>query len=226
MFWSKQPVVPAQIRAGVEGEQQRVKDLEFQLKELATTAAAAVDKAESLEQEVQMLRAERYPGEHTRNHSQSTAHSNGSFNSLYSQNESSVEITPMSSPTIPQHSILQRDDDSFDISDLQKRIKELQKINLELNARLGKELELRQDCEKREKALTAQIEDLSVSVFEEANRKVQIERKKCHAYEEKLQRVTASSLERDQRWHNIEIAIEAIRKARTALNSVHLNSYI
>lgn len=225
------------VKSTRQGDQLRVEQLELQLQELATTAAHAVDRAEGLESELEKLKKERNELQKQKSTSNSnnkdkTKHyaslSQASTSSTASSTcDNSLYTTPSRSSSMTTINTTRSTDvTDMDVTNLRKRIRELQQTNEELNYKLHTEQQLRTDCEARESALSNQIEDLSANLFEEANRKVKQERERCAFFEQKLKRVDTKELEKDQRWHNIETAISAIHKARSTLNSPQLHHYI
>lgn len=161
------------IKPGREGEQQRVQALEAQVQQLASTAAAAVDRAENLEEELKSLRSK---AEHLeRSNSTATATTNSTARSVSTANYE----TDLSSPEAPSFN------DSWEH---QKRIQELEEA-------VQREKQLRIESERREEQALARIQ-------------------------------TSKDTEKDNRLHQLEIAVKAIHRAREVLYPKSNSKYV
>lgn len=162
------------IKPGREGEQQRVQALEAQVQQLASTAAAAVDRAENLEEELKSLRSK---SQSDLERSNSSATTNSTAQSVSTANYE----TDLSSPEAPSFN------DSWEH---RKRIQELEEA-------VQREQQLRIESERREKQTLA-----------------------------KLQTTTSKDPEKDNRLHQLEIAVKAIHRAREVLYPKSNSKYV
>uniref|UniRef100_A0A060T427 ARAD1A13838p n=1 Tax=Blastobotrys adeninivorans TaxID=409370 RepID=A0A060T427_BLAAD len=197
------------VRPGKEGEEERIKALEAQIKELAETAARAVDRAEVLEEE---LKRSKQSNTHPNNNYSSGQYkkcgmsSSSSENSLFSvmnDNDSAITDISMSPPASP------RDNSKL----------------VQLEKQLATERQRRMDAEAREQSLSAQIEELSASLFEDANKRVSDQNKKVSELEAIVQSYESKDPNK-LRIHRLEVAIKAIHNARRVLNSPTCMGYI
>lgn len=161
------------IKPGREGEQQRVQALEAQVQQLASTAAAAVDRAENLEEELKSLRTKSQL-----ERSNSSATTNSTAQSVSTANYE----TDLSSPEAPRFS------DSWEH---QKRIQELEET-------VKREQQLRIESERREKQALARLNSST----------------------------TTKDPEKDNRLHQLEIAVKAIHRAREVLYPKSNSKYV
>jgi hypothetical protein len=222
------------IRPGREGDQVRVEALEQQVKELSTAAAFAVDRAEGLQEELQELRRFKQSIQEDqqgitkslsiRSINTTTSASTNENNSLYSRrNSTRSSITSESDLSSPANSYFDKVDLlSLSPAALRKQLQELRHKSRELESQLQHERSLRLDSEKRELAISNQIEDLSASLFEDVNNRIATEKKTVFMLESKLQ----SQEDSKNRLHRLEIAIKAIHHARATLNSARLYTYV
>lgn len=165
------------IKPGREGEQQRVQALEAQVQQLASTAAAAVDRAENLEEELKSLRSK---SQSDLERSNSSATTNSTVQSVSTANYE----TDMSSPEAP----------SFGGSwEHEKRIQELEEA-------VKREQQLRIESERREKQALAKLQTTTTA--------------------------TSKDTEKDNRLHQLEVAVKAIHRAREVLYPKSNSKYV
>lgn len=197
------------VRPGKEGEEERIKALEEQIKELAETAAKAVDRAEVLEEELKRSKQSN-PQPHKRcssgqykKYGLSSSSSENSLFSVLNDNDSAITDISISPPASP------RDDSKL----------------VQLEKQLAVERQRRVDAEAREQSLSAQIEELSASLFEDANKRVSDQNKKVSELEAIVQSYESKDPNK-LRIHRLEVAIKAIHNARRVLNSPTCMGYI
>jgi low affinity Fe/Cu permease len=77
----------------------------------------------------------------------------------------------------------------------------------------------REQAEEKAASMTAELEELSQSLFEEANAMVRIEREKCARLEARLQIMESREDEKRRRLTELEKAIGRITRVRNVLES-------
>ena len=163
------------IKGGLQGEQQRAEALEQQVKMLATTASAAVDKASELEEQLKQLKIKEA---NFRTHMKSQE----SMNSLFSAGSHETELTS----------------DEEENTD-QKEQEEHKDIRI-----------IRDNIERSNREPVHQP-DLEL---------------KYQILENTLNTVMAREKAREERVHQLEVALKAIHRARVELNSSRQWRYI
>lgn len=89
----------------------------------------------------------------------------------------------------------------------------------ELEAALAKETHLRQEAEKKVKDVENEIEDLSATLFEQANEMVATERRTNAQLQEKIAQLEQRDRERSKRLDRIDEAMRRIERVQILLNS-------
>ena len=81
----------------------------------------------------------------------------------------------------------------------------------------------REQAEEKVTSMTAELEELSQSLFEEANAMVRIEREKCARLEARLQIMESREEEKRRRLTELEKAIGRITRVRNVLENKSTN---
>jgi chromosome segregation ATPase len=96
--------------------------------------------------------------------------------------------------------------------------------NLPLEDQLQMERSAREQAEEKVIAMTAELEELSQSLFEEANAMVKTEREKCARLESRLQLMESREEDKRRRLTELEKAISRIARVRNILENKDPNA--
>lgn len=185
------------VKPGREGDEQRVKALEEQIQMLSAAASEAVDRANSLELDLDNMK-----NQETLNNNQ------GSFTSSHGSRGSSSSLNSLFSTA--SKSSVGTEIVAIDKADHDHKLGALIQAKEEALRALQEERSRRISCEKREVALRTQIAEL----------KRNIEKIDSSSIQEK------SSSEREERLHKLDVALLAIERARATLNSPRFFRYV
>jgi septal ring factor EnvC (AmiA/AmiB activator) len=91
--------------------------------------------------------------------------------------------------------------------------------SLSTEDQLAQERQAREQAEEKVASVTAELEELTQSLFEEANAMVRTEREKCAGLETRLQLMENREEEKRRRLEELEKAIYRITRVRNVLNN-------
>jgi predicted nucleic acid-binding Zn-ribbon protein len=221
-----------------EDSRRRIRDLEAQVDILNSRAAAAADKIADYEDEMQFLRAansrsQQYggpPQQPDQNQSQTTRLASLGNYLMRKRNPSGdagagtlSSTTPTStqpplhplpggSPQPASHSI-----PSLPLHGSPSTSTSSPVTLATLHSTLEQERELRQRAEESLKRLQAEVEDLSQSLFTEANEMVAVEKKERHKLEERVKALEIRDKEKKGRLERLEERVKRVERVRGML---------
>lgn len=213
------PQTPLEISQHAE-----ILELESQIRNLNTKISAAVDHAADLQDEIRRMRIRQREEEAVAAAAAQDALANESSGlrrmSTYFSRRTATPPPPSSSSTTMPVSFPR----SLSMSPT-KPSSSPRKDHEEggggggddLFAQLAKERRLRKDFEVRYRALQQESEELSQSLFEEANKMVSVEKRLTHAAESKLTVFQEREVQRRQRVDELEAALGTIHRVRAVL---------
>ncbi|KAI9676761.1 MAG: hypothetical protein M1829_002856 [Trizodia sp. TS-e1964] len=183
--------------------QQRIAELESQVKILTGKATAAVDRLADYEDELRLLRSEKTPfaassSEHPKDSSRPTSSSSATrgpvqnrLSAFLSSKKSTSNLKQPTTPTTPTTSDLQ--------------------------AALTREQTLRQQAEGKLNEASGELEELSAQLFQQANEMVATERKARAKLEERVVVLERRDVEKRKRLERLEGAVKRIERVRALL---------
>jgi len=125
-------------------------------------------------------------------------------------------ISPRSSSLPP---ISQENDSSTSPNTTPKPIEVIPEVEDDLAIQLTKEKSQREEAENQLAAVKSELEDLSVSLFQQANEMVSKERRARMKLEERVAHLEKRDMEKGMRLDRLEKALQRINRVRGMLNT-------
>lgn len=181
----------------------RIADLETQVRLLNKKATAAVDRWADYEDELQKLRAEKGPPAPPPKEEGLLASGTNRLSALLSRNKSSPNLALESFERRPREPTRTQSQPGPDTEHLLREIK--------------REKSLRKEAEGRVAATSVEVEELSASLFEQANEMVAEERRARAKLEERVDELERRDREKRKRLERLESAMGRIERVKKVL---------
>lgn len=182
--------------------QRRIEELEYHVQVLTQQSADALDRLAAYEEEIRQLKLQRYSGVAVKASPRKPQHHhNVSFDSVVSTHSYNMERFVSFDLTRKDSAMSSMD--SADVFDLQSQ--------------LAKEQAARIEAEKNVEQLNSELEDLSVSLFEQANEMVAKERRARSKLEKRVKTLEQREKDKSRRLDKVDAALDRIERVRMLL---------